>query len=69
MGERELEMAAAVGRFEDEGWRIRKDGTRFWANVMILAASYYFYGSSAAWYLIPLVVTSLIDFLVGGLSA
>jgi alginate O-acetyltransferase complex protein AlgI len=37
----------------------------FWANVMILAASYYFYGSSAAWYLIPLVATSLIDFLVG----
>ena len=31
----ELEMAAAVGRFEDEGWRIRKDGTRFWANVVI----------------------------------
>ena len=25
----------AVGRFEGEGWRIRKDGTRFWANVVI----------------------------------
>ena len=25
------------GRFEDEGWRIRKDGTRFWANVVITA--------------------------------
>jgi alginate O-acetyltransferase complex protein AlgI len=36
-----------------------------WVNVLILGASYYFYGSSAAWYLIPLVVTSLIDFLVG----
>jgi D-alanyl-lipoteichoic acid acyltransferase DltB (MBOAT superfamily) len=36
-----------------------------WANVLILGASYYFYGSTAAWYLIPLVVTSLIDFLVG----
>jgi PAS domain S-box-containing protein len=31
----ELEVAAAVGRFEDEGWRLRKDGTRFWANVVI----------------------------------
>jgi alginate O-acetyltransferase complex protein AlgI len=36
-----------------------------WANIVILTASYYFYGSSAAWYLIPLVATSLIDFLVG----
>ena len=33
----ELEMAAAVGRFEDEGWRLRKDGSRFWANVIITA--------------------------------
>jgi PAS domain S-box-containing protein len=31
----ELEMAREHGRFEDEGWRIRKDGTRFWANVVI----------------------------------
>lgn len=31
----ELRIAAAVGRFEDEGWRVRKDGTRFWANVVI----------------------------------
>ena len=31
----ELEVAAREGRFEDEGWRIRKDGTRFWANVII----------------------------------
>ena len=30
---RELEIAARDGRYEDEGWRIRKDGTRFWANV------------------------------------
>ena len=30
-------MAAEEGRFEDEGWRIRKDGTRFWANVIITA--------------------------------
>jgi PAS domain S-box-containing protein len=32
---RELELARANGRFEDEGWRVRKDGTRFWANVII----------------------------------
>ena len=32
-----LEVAARDGRFEDEGWRIRKDGTRFWANVIITA--------------------------------
>jgi len=33
----ELETAARIGRFEDEGWRVRKDGTRFWANVVITA--------------------------------
>src|SRR5688572_11450575 len=33
----ELEVASEVGRFEDEGWRIRKDGTPFWANVVITA--------------------------------
>jgi PAS domain S-box-containing protein len=33
----ELESAAASGRFEDEGWRVRKDGSRFWANVVISA--------------------------------
>jgi PAS domain S-box-containing protein len=33
----ELREAAAQGRFEDEGWRIRKDGSRFWANVVITA--------------------------------
>jgi PAS domain S-box-containing protein len=31
----ELNAAAAAGRFEDEGWRVRKDGARFWANVVI----------------------------------
>jgi len=31
----ELEMAKRYGSFEDEGWRIRKDGSRFWANVVI----------------------------------
>jgi PAS domain S-box-containing protein len=35
--EQELEMATKVGRFEDEGWRVRKDGTLFWANVVITA--------------------------------
>lgn len=33
--ERELEIATREGRFEDEGWRICKDGSRFWANVVI----------------------------------
>jgi PAS domain S-box-containing protein len=31
----ELETARKVGRYEEEGWRLRKDGTRFWANVLI----------------------------------
>jgi PAS domain S-box-containing protein len=35
--QRELELAAAKGRAEDEGWRVRKDGSRFWANVVIEA--------------------------------
>jgi PAS domain S-box-containing protein len=34
---RELEVAVEQGRLEDEGWRVRKDGTRFWANVVITA--------------------------------
>ncbi len=34
---RELEIAAEVGRLEDEGWRVRQDGSRFWANVVITA--------------------------------
>jgi hypothetical protein len=33
----ELEIATEVGRLEDEGWRVRKDGTQFWANVVITA--------------------------------
>jgi hypothetical protein len=33
----ELTVAAKVGSYEDEGWRIRKDGSRFWANVVITA--------------------------------
>ncbi len=35
--EYELQVASREGRFEDEGWRVRKDGTRFWANVVITA--------------------------------
>src|ERR1700736_23017 len=35
--QRELEVAAIEGRVEDEGWRLRKDGTRFWANTVITA--------------------------------
>jgi PAS domain S-box-containing protein len=32
---RNLEVAAREGRVEDEGWRVRKDGSRFWADVVI----------------------------------
>jgi PAS domain S-box-containing protein len=35
--EMELRVVREVGKFEDEGWRVRKDGTRFWANVIITA--------------------------------
>jgi len=34
---RELAAAAAAGRYEEEGWRVRKDGSIFWANVVITA--------------------------------
>ena len=34
---RELEIASAEGRVQDEGWRLRKDGSRFWALVVITA--------------------------------
>ncbi len=33
----ELKIAAREGRLEDEGWRLRKDGSRFWASVVITA--------------------------------
>jgi PAS domain S-box-containing protein len=33
----ELKVARAEGRFEEEGWRVRKDGSRFWANIVITA--------------------------------
>ncbi|MGH7284899.1 MAG: PAS domain-containing hybrid sensor histidine kinase/response regulator [Polyangiaceae bacterium] len=35
--ERELEIATTFGTFEEEGWRVRKDGSLFWANVLITA--------------------------------
>jgi PAS domain S-box-containing protein len=35
--EHELKLAGEEGRFEDEGWRVRKDGSRFWAAVTITA--------------------------------
>ena len=34
---RELAIAREEGRYEEEGWRVRKDGSRFWANVIITA--------------------------------
>ena len=34
---RKLKTAVETGRVEDEGWRLRKDGSRFWANVLITA--------------------------------
>ncbi|CAN5774529.1 ATP-binding protein [soil metagenome] len=37
MPEREIEIAQRVGSFEDEGWRVRKDGSLFWANVILTA--------------------------------
>ena len=33
----ELQVASKEGRFEDEGWRLRKDGSRLWASVIITA--------------------------------
>src|SRR5262249_31202324 len=33
----QLRRAVAAGRFEDEGWRVRKDGSTFWANVVLTA--------------------------------
>jgi PAS domain S-box-containing protein len=35
--DRELEIARREGRYEEEGWRVRKDGSRFWASVVITA--------------------------------
>lgn len=35
--EEELELARREGRYEEEGWRVRKDGSQFWAHVIITA--------------------------------
>ncbi len=35
--DRELEIAIATGKYEEEGWRVRKDGSLFWASVVITA--------------------------------
>jgi PAS domain S-box-containing protein len=35
--DRELAEAKQTGRYSEEGWRVRKDGTRFWASVLITA--------------------------------
>jgi PAS domain S-box-containing protein len=35
--QRDLDLAATTGRHEDEGWRVRKDGSTFWANVVLTA--------------------------------
>jgi PAS domain S-box-containing protein len=35
--EMQLRVAASEGRFEEDGWRVRKDGSRFWANMVITA--------------------------------
>jgi PAS domain S-box-containing protein len=35
--QRDLDQAGASGRYEDEGWRIRKDGSMFWANIVFTA--------------------------------
>src|SRR5438046_223848 len=35
--ERELATARDEGRYEEEGWRVRKDGSRFWASVVVTA--------------------------------
>ena len=35
--DQELRVAAAEGQYEDEGWRLRGDGSRFWANVVLTA--------------------------------
>ena len=35
--QRDLDVVAAKGQFEDEGWRVRQDGSAFWANVVFTA--------------------------------
>ncbi len=47
--ERALEAATTGGRFEDEGWRVRKDGSRFWASVVITACGAAKCGPASWW--------------------
>src|SRR2546423_534531 len=35
LADREMATAAQNGRFETEGWRVRKDGSRFWAHIVV----------------------------------
>src|SRR5207245_1081988 len=35
--QQQLQTAGALGRCEDEDWRVRKDGSRFWANAIVTA--------------------------------
>ena len=35
--QRQLDRATALGRYEEESWRVRRDGTRYWASVLITA--------------------------------
>ena len=43
-----LEIAAREGKYQEEGWRVRKDGSLFWASVVISALYYYNAESKAA---------------------
>ena len=45
---RELEIAAAEGVLRDEGWRVRKDGSRFWASVVITAMRDFLFHARSA---------------------
>jgi len=36
---RALETARSAGHYEEQGWRVRKDGTRFWADVLMTGIS------------------------------
>lgn len=55
--QRELALAASAGRAEDEGWRRRKDGQRFWASVVTTAM----HGASGAFHGYSTIVRDLSD--------
>jgi len=48
-----LRAAAEDERVEDEGWRVRKDGSRFWANVVISAMRSWFSLAPLVWSILP----------------